>query len=997
MENKAGSSVDEILDNPLNQVRYWAAGKFGKREFTPELFDELVGKIRPLATDSTSFEEELDKVREAMSTGKTSKTPALKSPYNQMLWGAALATIDNTPNLRQNWEKNLVGKNINEPLTKLPLWDQIAHCPDARTELRENAFIIATAIKNPGTKIRWGMPDQGYPDVSYYYNSQDKMINLDMVWSLMIGVENARAANMHEIGHSQGTIYQPKGSDEAYKKVQECREVMRKLNELPKDEQKVAEHNMLMAMTDYKMRYYIFDEAENNYANRYAVNQSQRSAQDFGTAVNTVETTLCLGLSGGLPEKKENPEIMDLFMNVKNLMRYSFYVNNGLMEDEPNGWERLGVRKEWLVGVDKEGKPMTADQCFNEIRHMCTQLEEAQPQARDRLMGASFYAKKMEDCSHKRCDIIDEMYDRFVSPLIPEIVRQREEQMNKKKEEQERQQEENQKNSQNGQNGNGQQGQNGDQKQQNSDQQQGQQSQMGQQGQQGQEGQGEDGQDQQNQAQQSPSMQMGNGGAGDQPKNDNQQQPQQSQSGKSTSQQSSNGERTGEQSNSSQDIDQQMQQMENQMSNSIKDLRQKQEDKADGKDEQNGQEGKEGQEGQNGEKGQDGKEGDNQDNNPDKGESIEDLVNKENNENNTKSAENDKNTKGQSSQARKGDEEWNPSGNSDKEGEQHSLKDFIPSELRSLNEYTQIIKDHQQTARKVKVALKQMQNMYMGEPKDSNKRELVPEDGDLDKFDIGSYVDRKVKLATGQQVDERDFEHFKVKGEPEKKPAPIDIAILIDHSGSMGTGKDSPFETALATACVMYEAAKDNPCFNVYVVGAGDPYCYPIAEPGQNSKDIAKRIASLRDKCGGSADMMSDGIEKTMEKIKNNKKDEYAGATHFFIISDGDFNDQNKSVPMIDTLCEKSKGEITFNLVLTKKGRNKIEDLADERSKGKGSQRIDRVHISGPKDIDTALNMMLNRRMKEMGKVDAQKTSKKSKDFNSLLTTIQAQRGNSWF
>lgn len=997
MDMNQGKSVDEILDNPLNQIRYWVAGKFGKREFTPELFDEVVEKIRPLATDSKVFDEELEKVREAMETGRTSKTPALKSPLNQMLWGACLATIDNTPNLRQKWADEYVGKYIDEPLTKLPLWSQVAHCPDARTELRENAFIIATAIKNPGTKIRWGMPDQGYPDVSYYYNSEEKLINLDMVWSLMIGVENARAANMHEIGHSQGTIYQPKGSEEAYKKVQECREKMKVLDTFPEQERPAIEHDMLMAMTDYKMRYYIFDEAENNYANRYAVNQSQRSAQDFGTAVNTLETTLCLGLSGDAKGTTENPQVMDLFQNMKSLMRYSFYINNGLMPDEPKGWERLGVHKEWLSGKDADGKPMTADQCFAEMRRMCTELEAAQPQARDRLMGASFYAKKMEDCSHKRCEIIDEMYDRFVSPLIPEIVRQREEQMKRQKEEAERQQQQQQK----------------DQKDQQGQQQQQQQAQSGQQGQQSQQSQQSAGQQSQQQSQQdnengqgqqqqqSQSLSMGNGGAGEE-SNDQQNQQQQSseQNGNSSSKPSRNGQRTGQQSdseNQSQDIEQQMQQMDKQMSNSVKQLREKSENKADGKDEQSAENQ---QQGKDEKQGKSGKQDKNKDSNPDKGESLEDLVNKENNDENTESAEksksDDANQQG-SSQARKGDQEWNPPGNAGKEGKEHSITDFLPSELRSLNEYNQIIKDHQQTAKKLKQQLQQMQNMYMGEPTDSKKRQLVPEDSDLSKFDLDSYIERKVKLATGQQVDERDFEHFKVKGEPEKKAAPIDIAILIDHSGSMGQGEGSPFETALATACVMYEAAKDNPCFNVYVVGAGDPYCYPIAEPGQSSKDIAKRIASLRDHCGGSADMMSDGIEKTMEKIGKNKNTEYSGATHFFIISDGDFNDQNKSVPMIDTLCEQSKGEITFNMILTKKGRNKIEDLADKRSTGKGSARIDRVHISGPKDIDTALNLMLKRRMSEMGKIDAQKTDKKSKDFGKLLTTIQAQRGNGWF
>ena len=54
-----------------------------------------------------------------------------------------------------------------------------------------------------------------------------------------------------------------------------------------------------------------------------------------------------------------------------------------------------------------------------------------------------------------------------------------------------------------------------------------------------------------------------------------------------------------------------------------------------------------------------------------------------------------------------------------------------------------------------------------------------------------------------------------------------------------------------------------------------------------------------------------------------------------------------------------------------------IEALSDEMSKGFGSQRIDRVHISGETGIDTALTSMLNRRMVEMKKIPAQRNTQK--------------------
>lgn len=937
---RQGKSIDDIMANPLSVIRADAAYMFAKGRFSDKTFDKLADDLRPTASDAGAFDAELAKVRTALKTGKAPATPSLKTPQNQLLWGAALAALDNTPDLMKDWPKELQAKKV----SALPLWNQIAHCPDARTELRENAFILATSLKNPKTKIAWGAPDE-YPDVAFYFNPKENRINLDMVWSLMIGIEHSRAANLHEIGHSQGTLFEPKGTDAAYQALLKADERRRDPN-LTAAERAEADREMEFRYTDYRMRYLTFDEAENNYANRYAVNQSQRSAQDFGAAVNTVETTLCLPLHRAFDENKpepDNPAPMDLYKNLKSLLRYSFYVNNGMAADTDEGWRSVGVRKEWLSGKDKDGNPMTPDECFADIRALCTELENTQPTARDRLFGASVYAKKAEECSRRRAEIVDDLYDRYVADLIPEIVREKEKQ---------RQQQQQQ-------------------------------------------------QDQQNQDQNGNGQQQQGGG----------------QSGQSGDQQQT-------------ETDRQLEQMEQQMSQAVKDMKDKRENGGDEKSAQSGKDGND----ENGEDqkeqtaGKDGKGEDRDDNNKesekgDDGETVEDLINNKNNAQNTEQTEDSENSDGDSSKQQdsksksqsdsnsnanadskdssgKGEqnENWNPSdkaSKSDKKADARDLRAFLPENLQSINEYNQIVKDHQQTAKRLKSQLVRMQNSYLGAEKESNKRQLVPEDGDISKFDVDSYVERQKKLATGQEVDERDFEHFRVKGEREKTPAPIDIAILIDRSGSMGRGPGSKLETALTTACVLFESARKNPFFNVYIAAAGDPQSLTIAEPGMKDTEIARRITTLRDNCGGCKDMMADAIETTMTKIKNNKKQEYAGATHFFVVSDGNFNDEKESVPMIKTICEKAKaGNVTFNMILTEKNRNMIENLADEMSAGAGSKRIDRVHISGPQDIERALTAMLNRRMAEMRKVEAQTNGRKAKDFGRILDTLKAQKGS---
>lgn len=962
--NREEKKIATILSYSMNQVRFQASELFGKRKFTPAAFDAAVEKIRPLASDGTLFEKELKNIRTAMATGEAPNTPNLSTPQTQLLWGCAFATIVNTPAVMKGWPPENAAKNI----TDMPLWSQVARCPDARSELRENAFILATSLKNPQTRMRWGAPDGGYPDVSYYFNRNKNMINLDLVWSLMIGMEHSRAANLHEIGHSQGTIHFPKAVDKAYA---EMIEVYKKTKDksLPKEERKKLRKEMRAKQLDYKMRFLIFDEAENNYANRYAVNQSQRSAQDFGVAVNTLETTLCLPLMGmvtadGKPVvKKGEPSAQDRFSNLKKVLRYSFYVNNGIAEDTDEGWASIGIRKEWLSGLDKNGNELNAEDAFKELRRMCTELEALQPTSRDRLGGQNFYNKKMDECSAKRCDLIDELYDRFVSPLIPELLKEQEKQMEEQKKNRQNQQQ------QGGEQGDDQQQQDG-----------------------GQGGEGQEGE--QSQSSGSQGGQSGNSSEGGS---------------------SSSGGGMGDMDDfddddegdpSETDLQKQIEEMERQMSEAVKKMKEdieKQGEGQDGKDGKDGNEkGKDGsEEGKDGSEdgdkdgkksGKDGKDGKDSDKN--QGETLEDLVKKPNNSENTQTSnkgENDSEAGQQTKENNKGERQEIWKGNPKSGGGKPTVNDFMPNRLREANEYNDIINRHQQTTKRIKMLLTRLQNEYFGKEVESRRRTLVPEDNDLGKFDLDSYTERRKKLATGQQVDERDFEHFKVKGEKEKTPAPIDIAILIDRSGSMGKGKGSKLDTALSTACVLYEAARKNPYFNVYITAMGEPKSLSVAEPGQSEAEIAKKIMTVQDICGGCQDHMQDAILSTMERIKGNKKQEYSGVSHFFVISDGNFGDERFSVPTVKQVCESSKN-ITFNFILTEKNRNMIEALSDEMSKGFGAQRIDRVHISGETGIDAALTSMLNRRMVEMKKIPAQRNTQKKAQMGKLLDTLNAQR-----
>jgi len=469
-ENKPISigSIDQILANPLTGLRIAIADKFQKEGIQQEDIEALIGQLLQSGfikdtAEEAALKKEIANLEAAVSTGRAKQNPNLEYPSTQLLWAAGLGIIISNPDISQNWPK----PNRADHITKTALWKQITASPYMREELRDNAFHISDSIRNPNAKIRWGTPPEGYPDAGFYYNPEENLVNVDLLWSLLSGVEHSRSATLHEIGHSQLTVqFTPKM--QTIRSEMEALEAKKNEGKLNPEEYK----RMALLAAEWEFRYRVFDEAENNVADRYAANQSQRMAQDYAFSRNNVETVMCNAGQQVLDyraaqvlhdplESAEAPTAPQKFDNLCRALRMSFFSNNGLFADTDEGWKEIGVNQSLIMALPKKpGDPeLTNEQAFAELRELCggrEGLENLQPSPRDRLFGAGRYVQKVEEFSRKRNAIIEDIFARYAEPIVREMLKEQEQQLDEQMQQQADQGDQGQENEGQGESGQGQ-------------------------------------------------------------------------------------------------------------------------------------------------------------------------------------------------------------------------------------------------------------------------------------------------------------------------------------------------------------------------------------------------------------------------------------------------------------------------------------------------------------------------------------------------------------
>lgn len=1014
--------IKDIVKNPLNRLRIEFSEKFlgakSKEDISEEYVRDLQNRLEPMFQDSEDkkavFASHRENFEHFLQTGDL-KTPLnLKDEESQFFWGTALALYAARPEMQEKWDR----RNQADRISHSTIWRRIASSSYMQQELQRHAHIVESAVENQDTRLVWS--ENGYPNISYCFVPEQNLIIDDMLWTLVAGVDAAATAMNHEIAHSKGTQFTNSPRMEEIQKQQEAlvkeMEEAAARNDMPAWKASAKKAARLKA--EYTYRFYFFDELENMYANRYAVN----FGGDFDRAhLNELEADINVGRKYVAPLKMEDAEkemaasAEKRIAHVKAIARNSFFANNGLIENHKmEDWHSLNLYPELLSGIDTDGRKMGAAECFERIREICDKFETSQPNKGLKILNETIYNKRMTAMSRRRVAMTDEFFDLFVAPHMEDIYKAAEKQLEDQVSRMQNQQ-------QSGQNG--------------SSSQQGEQS----------EGQGTSNRQQgsaQNQQQENSGQQQNSSSAQPNQSQGGQEQgqPQQPQSGQGQPQQSQSGQGQPQQSQSGQGQSQSGQGAgsgmpgmpplptppmgnQNQQGRGSGNETGQQQSNTGQQQSDNGQSGSPQSSGNSGQSQQHGNSGF-----PDTGQfrlpntdiyqprlsdgQIKELLEKAESirelkrqagENGMKA--NDLPNRGDNADSRGAPQESGALDSQQHGRSENSLEDYLPQNdmpsLISIDDMVKLSEDNMQAARFYRegnwdeyqkyiaqysneiaqakkligeiIKQNKFDSVRRGHERTKEKMTQIPVQGGR-TIDLQRHVALQQKLRRGDpNIGKKDLERFRTRykySEDEKiKEVQLpqsNFGILIDGSGSM-TGR--PFDNALAISCILYEAARSFKEINVYIYMMGEPYPLTVALPDDKTKEIAKRLESVRRGQGGCNDFLIPAVKEFLKDVSSDMAKHphvKSGFTHIFSVTDGGNNDYGSTDVngCLKTMLEKNE-QLTFDSFFMDQGESNYTKPLVREMQAKGCDRIDYVDgiVSGDQ-IPGKIMEMLKKRMK---------------------------------
>lgn len=1016
--------IKDIVKNPLNRLRIEFSEKFlgakSKEDISEEYVRDLQNRLEPMFQDSEDkkavFASHRENFEHFLQTGDL-KTPLnLKDEESQFFWGTALALYAARPEMQEKWDR----RNQADRISHSTIWRRIASSSYMQQELQRHAHIVESAVENQDTRLVWS--ENGYPNISYCFVPEQNLIIDDMLWTLVAGVDAAATAMNHEIAHSKGTQFTNSPRMEEIQKQQEAlvkeMEEAAARNDMPAWKTSAKKAARLKA--EYTYRFYFFDELENMYANRYAVN----FGGDFDRAhLNELEADINVGRKYVAPLKMEDAEkemaasAEKRIAHVKAIARNSFFANNGLIENHKmEDWHSLNLYPELLSGIDADGRKMGAAECFERIREICDKFETSQPNKGLKILNETIYNKRMTAMSRRRVAMTDEFFDLFVAPHMEDIYKAAEKQLEDQVSRMQNQQQSGQ-NGSSSQQGEQSEGQGTSNRQQGSAQNQ----QQGNSGQQQNSSSAQPNQSQGGQEQGQPQQSQSGQGQG---------QPQQSQSGQGQPQQSQSGQG---QSQSGQGAGSGMPGMpplptppmgnQNQQGRGFGNETGQQQSNTGRQQSDNGQSGSPQSSGNSNQSQQHGNSGF-----PDtsqfrlpntdiyqprlsdgqikelleKAESIRELK-RQAGENGMKA--NDLPNRGDNADSRGAPQESGASDSQQHGRSENSLEDYLPQNdmpsLISIDDMVKLSEDNMQAARFYRegnwdeyqkyiaqysneiaqakkligeiIKQNKFDSVRRGHERTKEKMTQIPVQGGR-TIDLQRHVALQQKLRRGDpNIGKKDLERFRTRykySEDEKiKEVQLpqsNFGILIDGSGSM-TGR--PFDNALAISCILYEAARSFKEINVYIYMMGEPYPLTVALPDDKTKEIAKRLESVRRGQGGCNDFLIPAVKEFLKDVSSDMAKHphvKSGFTHIFSVTDGGNNDYGSTDVngCLKTMLEKNE-QLTFDSFFMDQGESNYTKPLVREMQAKGCDRIDYVDgiVSGDQ-IPGKIMEMLKKRMK---------------------------------
>ncbi len=373
------------------------------REALEQYFGSIRADIEQLpagvwqAERLVAFDREVNLALEAAQTGAVTAKPDLDLPERQLLWAATLSYLNANGKLADGFHMNPVveavsGSRFVDSMT-------MDFCMQAgATEERGSAKVI-----------------MGPPGSWFYHYRDDRRnyINLDLVQSLLLGgvrdpksgliSTNVDAVFAHEDGHNRLSLKWPESLRKVYDEMAVLLirggredEVARLPDESPAVTAARAEgpapeglepeayKRLLMLEAQFDLTKLLWNSAEDICVNTYTVwnADSKRGGTHhthLGDGINVVSTVatghgvrVLEDLDGKEPEPIASARAA--LGNFSRFVNMSFFIDNNLAADTPEGWKSLGIN---LEAIENEGAASGIG--LGELREVCHAIGQTQP------------------------------------------------------------------------------------------------------------------------------------------------------------------------------------------------------------------------------------------------------------------------------------------------------------------------------------------------------------------------------------------------------------------------------------------------------------------------------------------------------------------------------------------------------------------------------------------------------------------------------------------
>ena len=437
-----GMALDRIYNDPATGYVLDLSERFAKRELSESSFKDF---LNSLPSDAAAERAKL----EQLLAGNAVEAD-LSSRSGQLVWAAGLAYA---------FQNNPPGS-----IRSHAIWRTLTRNPQVSGSLGAAARYVDLSLTNRSATMDWGTPG------SWFWFAPDKNhINIDLFHTLLTGfgkdpapgvkgMAHAAGVMMHEVGHSQLTTRFTKRMAELQKREQEFMEASKE-RKLTRDEFK----ELTRVRKEFQLRMNVFNAAEDNCVNQYAANYGQDFPHDFGASLNVCNILLQgsgaymrAAQAGKLPpgadavadpQQREIEKAKEALGKLNQAIALSFYTTNGLFNrNDIETWKRLGVNPDDIDAIDTSALNTAADHFLTTSQNDFERLldlnvgvggmSQQQPVSRDRWLLRSVFARSVDSYADRRCQIVDEIWDKYAAPhakiLIDAAEENAENKMNQK-------------------------------------------------------------------------------------------------------------------------------------------------------------------------------------------------------------------------------------------------------------------------------------------------------------------------------------------------------------------------------------------------------------------------------------------------------------------------------------------------------------------------------------------------------------------------------------